>query len=283
MRELIDMNNMAVCALQKGRPKKALNLLSAALVSLKDHVVNRGQQQEVLVLHEESTSMPTPTHITPPPSPPPTPTTPTTTEAPSHRWQLPRCVSDSSIATNSDWCGDEYDDESSLDVEMVEEDEEPVVPSVLSVTSEVISSHNDGLMLNYTKSLMVLHTLSDFKVLASVVLYNMAIVYHGRAIKRGSSTLLTEVLKLYKRAAHVIKIKQGNNRVGNFVLLVCYHNMAHIYSCRFCSEEMRECLAASRFLLSQASTLRFLDEDDMEFFLRAALLEDEDIRLAPAA
>ena len=273
MRELIDMNNMAVCALQQGRPKKALDLLSAAMASLKDHFTNK-QQQEVV---HKSTSMSMPTPITP--SPP----TPTATETPSQRWKLPRCVSDSSIVTDIDSCSDEYDDDWSLDVEMMKDDEEPVVPSVLSVTCGVISSHSDGLVLNYTKALMILHGLNDFEVLASVVLYNKAIVYHGRAIGRGSSTLLTEALKLYKRAAHVIKIKQGNNRVDDFVLLACNHNMAHIYSCQFCSEEMRGCLGVTRFLLTQASTLRFLDEDDMEVFSMTSLLEGEGIRLAPAA
>jgi len=72
MRELIDVNSMAVCALQQGRPKRALDLPSAALASLKDHFANRQQQE--LVHESNSMSMSTPSILPPPPPPPPPPT-----------------------------------------------------------------------------------------------------------------------------------------------------------------------------------------------------------------
>jgi hypothetical protein len=84
-------------------------------------------------------------------------------------------------------------------------------------------------------------------------------------------------------ATHVIRFKHGIDRASNFVLLVSYHNMAHIYSSRFCPEEMRGCFDATHFLLTQGPTQRFLDEEDMEFFSMTSLLEDKDIGLAPAA
>ena len=71
-----------------------------------------------------------------------------------------------------------------------------VVPPILSVPFGAPFSHNDGLVLNYNKALMVLHNLNDLEVLLSVVLYNMAIVNHGRAIELGISALLTNALKL---------------------------------------------------------------------------------------
>ena len=84
-------------------------------------------------------------------------------------------------------------------------------------------------------------------------------------------------------ATHVIRFKHGIDRASNFVLLVSYHNMAHIYSSRFCPEEMRGCFDATHFLLTQGPTQRFLDKEDMEFFSMTSLLEDKDIGLAPAA
>jgi len=63
MRELIDVNSMAVCALQQGRPKRALDLPSAALASLKDHFANR-QQQELVHESNSMSMMSTPTTTT---------------------------------------------------------------------------------------------------------------------------------------------------------------------------------------------------------------------------
>lgn len=250
--ELNDRNNIAVCALQQGRPDIAFELLSTTLASLKDHFAKR--QQGVL---QESTTpitlLPTPTH------------------------RLPRCVSDSSIGRESDRCDDEYDDE------YMQEDEEPELPSVVSVPSGVISSHNNGLVLNFSKALMVLRNLNDLEALASVVLYNMALVNHGRAIERGSSTPLASALKFYKMATSVIKSKKVIDSASDFVLLLCCHNMAHIYSSQFCPTEMRDCFGTSHFLLAQKSTQQFLDEEDMSFFSMSTLLETADIRLAPAA
>jgi hypothetical protein len=264
MKELINMKNMAVCALQQGSPKTAHDQLLTALEILKDCFAKRGQQHAA-VAHHEST---VPTPITPPP-------TPTTTEIPSlHRQPSQRRV--------TNLRGDEYDNERSLGEEM-EEDEEPVVPSVFSVTSGVISSHNNGLVPNFNKALMILHSFNDLDALTSVVLYNIAIVNHGRAIERGSSTILTEALNFYKMATLVIKSTQEIDASCDFVLLVSSHNMAHIYSSRFCPEEMRECLETTRSLLAQESTHHFLDEDDTKLFSMSALLKVEHMRLAPAA
>jgi len=277
MMQIIDMNNRAVCALQQGRPKKALSLLSTAIASVKEHFA------KTQAISPESTSMPTPSTALLPT------TTPTTTyETPIPQRHLPRRISDCSIlGTESEWGNDEYeDDEWSLGLDMEEEDAKnvaPMVPSILSVPSGVISSHNNGLILNYNKALMILRNLNDLDVLTSVILYNLGIVKHGRAIESGSSTLLTSALDMYKMATSVIKNKQEIHRASGFVLLVSCQNMAHIYSSLFCPEEMRGCFDATRFLLQQESTQRFLDEDDMEFFAFSALTAVEGIHLAPAA
>jgi hypothetical protein len=265
MMELIEMNNMAVCALQHGRPKKAHDLLSTALSSIKDHFAKR--QQEVV----QKSTMPTPPGL-------PAPSPPLSVETSPLQLQIPICVSSLSLGTEFG----SSDDDRSFGMD-TEEDNELKVPSVFSVTGGVVSSLNDGLVLNYNKSLMVLHSLNDLDVLTSVVLYNIAIVKHGRAMERGSSTLLTEALRFYKMATHVIKSKQDIDRASDYVLLVSYHNMAHIYSSRFCPAEMSGCFDAARFLLAQESTQQFLDEDDMEFFAMGVLLDDHKIQFAPAA
>jgi len=258
--EHIDMNNAAVCALQQGRPEHALGLLSMALASLKDHFTKRQQPGMV----QEFTMMPA-TITQPPP--------PTKTENPSPWRQHPYFIFDAAIRTEIEHYGDTMLDEGLV-----------VVPSVLSVTFGALSSHNDGLVLNYNKALMVLHCLYDIDVLASVLLYNMAIVYHSRAIASGSSTLLTNALELYRLATDGIKsTRQYIDRASDFVLLVSYHNMAHIYSSLFYPEEMRDCFVTTSFLLTQESTHRFLDNDDRHFFLISAMLKVGDIRLAPAA
>ena len=261
--ELIDMNNTAVRALQHGRAKQAHDLLSTALASLKVHFAKEGKRQ---VLQKSTISSRTNT-------PPPQPTT-KETETPFPLQDHPRCVSNTSGAEYN-WCGDKR----SLGV-----DKEPMVPSVVSVVTGVISSHNDGLVLNYNKALMVLYSLDDLDVLTSIVLYNIALVKHGRAMTRGSSTLLTAALTFYKLSTQIIKNKPVVDKASDFVLLVSYHNMAHIYASQFYPEEMRVCFNAARLLLlAQASTHRFLDDDDIEFFSMSALLEVEDICLAPAA
>jgi hypothetical protein len=247
MMQLIDMNNMSVGAMQQGRPKRALFLLATALACIKDHFARRQQ--------EESNTNET-----------------GETSAASLRRQLPRFVSDSSVGAKSEWPGGD-----------VQQDKERAESSVFSAPSGVISSYNYGLVLNYNKALMVLHSLDDLEVLTGVVLYNMAIVKHGQAMEKGSSTILTAALMLYKTATHVIKRKQDIDIVSDFVLLVAYHNMAHIYVSHFCPEELRGCFDATRFLLAQVSTRRFLDRDDMQFFSNSAFLAVKDIRFAPAA
>jgi hypothetical protein len=265
MMQLIDMNNMAVYALQQGRPNKSLTLLSTALAIVKDHFANERQQELV----REST-MSTPV------------TTPVTTETPSLEGQIPSCISDSSFSTEAGLSDCEFAGERSFAVDN-EENEESLVPSIRSVTGGIVSSHNDGLILNYNKALVVLHSLDDLDVLTSIVLYNIALVKHGRAMTKGSSTLLTAALALYKQSTQIIKNKPVVDKASDFVLLVTYHNMAHIYASQFYPEEMRVCFDAARHLLAQALTQRLLDGDDIEFFSMSALLEVADIRLAPAA
>jgi hypothetical protein len=251
MMELIDKNNMAVCALQQGKSEKALHLLSTALTILKEQYARRA----------------------------------TTTETPCLRRQPLCCVheegEESAIEIEPDCSADDHDDEWSLCVDMEEDDQ--TVPSVFSVARGDIYSNSDGLVLNYNKALMVLQNLTDLDVLTSIVLYNMGIVNHGQAIERGSSSLLTTALKFYKMATNVIQGKQEIDKAGDFVLLVSFHNMAHIHSSRFCPEEMRGCFDATRLLLTQDSTHLFLDEDDLSFFSMSSLLEVKDIRSAPAA
>jgi hypothetical protein len=168
MMELINKNNMAVCALQQGRPEKSLNLLSTALASTNDHFTKR---QKILV--QEFTMLPK--AVTPLPMPP---TRTITADTPS----LCHIFLESTFGTEAGISDNKYDGARSLGVDM-EEDEEPLVPSVLSVlASGVISSHNDGLVMNYNKALIVLHSLNDLDILTSVVLYS----YRGARMSHGN-------------------------------------------------------------------------------------------------
>jgi hypothetical protein len=65
-------------------------------------------------------------------------------------------------------------------------------PSVLSFHVRTSSlSQDTPLILNYSRALSIANAVEDKELLTSVVLYNMALVNHCRAIELGISCLLS--------------------------------------------------------------------------------------------
>jgi hypothetical protein len=163
-------------------------------------------------------------------------------------------------------------------------DEKEDKPSVLSYQLQTSSlSPDTPLILNYSRCLTIVDDVEDKELLTSVLLYNMALVNHCRAIELGISSLLSTSLNLYKMAASVLERSSDIDASNELVLLAIYNNMAQIHACQWSSQEARECIDNVRMLLSTVSAESFIDQEDFLFFSANAMLHVEDMNLAPAA
>jgi hypothetical protein len=177
-----------------------------------------------------------------------------------------------------------YDNEISDYSSAMEINGEQDKPSVLSFQVQTSSlSQEAPLILNYSRALAIVDGVEDKELVSSVVLYNMALVNHCRAIELGSSSLLSISLNLYKMAASVLESTRGVDESNELVLLALYNNMAHIHAYQWSSQEVRLCIDKIRMLLSTVSTESFVDQEDFHFFSVNTMLHVEDINLAPAA
>jgi hypothetical protein len=262
--KVVALNNSAVTSLLSGRPKEALALLSKATGILKDHV--------------GFTKVPCPR------------SSPNETLPPHRQSELPRFVSetsskhhsDLSLSTSSPTCNGEGEgDGNSSTMEMDAEQDQPSVLSFQVRTSSL--SQDVPLILNYSRALTVFDDVEDKDLLTGVVLYNMALVNHCRAIELGISSLLSIALNLYKIAASVLERFSGVDASNELVLLALYNNMAQIHACQWSSQEVRECIDNIRILLSTVSADSFINQEDYQFFSVNTLLRVEDMNLAPAA
>jgi hypothetical protein len=254
--KVVALNNSAVAYLLSGRPKRALALLSKATAILKDHFAD--------------TEAPCPNE----------------TPLPRRGYKLPRFVYESSpqhqcnlsSSTPCPTCNGEDDGNSSTMEMDVEQDQ----PSVLSFEVRTSSLSQDvPLILNYSRALTVFEDVTDKDLLTGVVLYNMALVNHCRAIELGISSLLSIALNLYKIAATVLE--RDVDVSNELVLLALYNNMAQIHACQWSSQEVRVCIDKIRMLLSTVSAESFIEQEDFHFFSVNTLLHVEDMNLAPAA
>jgi hypothetical protein len=156
--------------------------------------------------------------------------------------------------------------------------------SVLSFQVPTSSLSQDvPLILNYSRALTVFDDVQDKDLLTGVVLYNMALVNHCRAIEFGISSLLSIALNLYKIAASVLERFSDVDASNELVLLALYNNMAQIHAYQWSSNEVGVCIDKIRMLLSTISSESFIDQEDFHFFSVNALLHVEDMNLAPAA
>jgi hypothetical protein len=173
------------------------------------------------------------------------------------------------------------DNEYSSVMEMNVEQDQPSVVSYQLQTSAL--SPDTPLILNYSRCLTLVDDVEDKELLTSVVLYNMALVNHCRAIELGISSLLSISLNLYKMAASVLESTRDVDASNELVLLAIYNNMAQIHASQWSSQEVRECVDKIRMLLSTLSVESFIDQADFHFFSVNTMLHVEDMNLAPAA
>jgi hypothetical protein len=263
--KVVALNNSAVTSLLRGRPKKALALLSAATAILKDHFAGTNVQERSRSSFNE-------------------------TPLPHRQSQLPRFISKASTQQHqSNLSSSPYslpsDDEGNEYSSAMEINAEQDQPSVLSFRVRTSSLSQDvPLILNYSRALAIVDGVEDKDLLAGVVLYNMALVNHCRAIELGISSLLSNSLSLYKMAASVLERSSDVDASNELVLLALYNNMAQIHAYQWSSPEVRVCVDNIRILLSTVSAEKsFVSQEDFRFFCVSTMLHVEDINIAPAA
>jgi hypothetical protein len=188
------------------------------------------------------------------------------------------CIRSSSTSSLS--CDDEGIDYS---IAMESEQDKPSVLSFQVQTSSLSQSQDVPLIMNYSRALAIAEGVQDKELLTSVVLYNMALVNHCRAIELGISSLLSIALNLYKIAALLLERSRDIDASNELVFLALYNNMAHIHAYQWSSQEVRLCIDNIRMLLSTVSAESFIDQEDFHLFSLNTMLHVEDINLAPAA
>jgi hypothetical protein len=261
-----ETNNSAVAAMQQGRAKAAIDMLREAIANLKDHcLLNRAHLSF-------PSSRGTPLHY--------------------RCRELTHAGSDSSIETqpnlSSSLSSSSFKNEEDDCFSAMEINAKPDQPLLLSVpvhtntSSHFSTKEDDALVLFYNRAIIVLPGASDRELLIGVALYNMALVNHCRAIERGTSNLLTVALKIYEMAAAIIEDSNIQSGTGYLLPLAVFNNMAQIYSIRFATEEMFECLDNTKTFLAAAANERLLD-DDYNIFIMNNIIQKEDLILAPAA
>jgi hypothetical protein len=249
--KLIDLNNCAVASLQEGRHNEALDLLKAAIADLKENFVVRPFSSE--------TKLPNPSVIMP--------------DAPS-----------SAVLAS---CDEKDDPGHSSHMEVDQKQGKPSIFSVPLWTEESFTrrQQEETSIFMYSKALVLVHTDHCEGLLIGVVLYNMALVKHARAIERNTSSLLTVALKFYGMA--VVAVTQSRNGGANasddWLLLALYTNMAHIYLSQACSEKLCQCLGNIRTLLDADRAEQVVDVDGYSFFLINVMLQFLKVVAAPAA
>jgi hypothetical protein len=268
--QVIQINNSAVAAMREGKAKESIELLREAIANLKDH----------FVLSRSHLSFPSPSRDT---------------SLPQRQRELPRVVSDSSFETQSDLSSFSsssslyFDDDEVGDFHVMELDAKQNQPSLLSVpvhamTPSHFSTKEDAaLVLLYNRAISISPSEQDKELLTGVVLYNMALVNHCRAIERCSSKLLSAALNIYEMAATSMQDSMDQSGTGDLLKMAVYNNMAQIHSVRFSTEDMFECLNMTRTFLATATNESLVDDDDSNFFFTNTMLQIEELTLAPAA
>jgi hypothetical protein len=136
----------------------------------------------------------------------------------------------------------------------------------------------------YSEALVLVHTDHYCKeLIIGVVLYNMALANHARAIERNTSSPLTVALKLYGMALAATQCRKGGINASDYwLLLALYNNMAQIYLSRACSDKLSQCLGSMHTLLAANRADQAVDVDAYAFFFANAMLELR-VVAAPAA
>lgn len=162
-------------------------------------------------------------------------------------------------------------------------------PVVIENHSMIEDNHAASTMYNSAILLPSSPSTQDFTSAESyvdqtsvVLLYNLALINHWRAVHLGISNGLPKALKLYEMALEIIH----ENRSTNVESLLCaiWNNMGHIYIQLFQVAEARACYSSLWLLLQHREDIRQqLPQGDFNNFLLSAISQAEQLHLAPAA
>jgi hypothetical protein len=137
----------------------------------------------------------------------------------------------------------------------------------------------DNMFVLFNRAIMLSPSArADEATTASVLLYNMAFVYHREGAERGCSALLRKALHGYKMAGRVLRERSTGSDLVMFALV---NNMGHIHSHLFnrqAADGCRRCLS-----LNISTYSRILSKYDLAFFFMNFLKTELLLKLAPAA
>jgi hypothetical protein len=249
-RKFINLNNHAVTFLQEGRHKEAIDLLRTAITELGDNAIVRNFSSE-------------------PGLPDPSVT-------------MPDASSSAPLVSTNEKDADEHSSHIKADQQA---QAKASICSVPLWTAEESSPRQDETSIfMYSEALVLVHTdHSCNELIIGVILYNMALANHTRAIETNTSNPLTLALKLYGMALAVTQCRKGGTYGSDYwLLLALYSNMAQIYLSRACSDKLSQCLGNTRTLLAAIRAEQAVDVDAYAFFFANAMLELR-VVAAPAA
>ena len=121
----------------------------------------------------------------------------------------------------------------------------------------------------------------DKEIVASVVLFNMALINHSRGILSGKTAYLERSLELYKMSLNLYQKSTSDACMDNLVLAIL-NNAGHIYSEIFAFDEMHQCLNCMRDILEEQDSEDEVD-DYCIFHLNSIVYSGCKPLLAPAA
>jgi hypothetical protein len=263
----IFLNNEAVALLQVGSSREAMEILRVSLTDLKKQFLCRDSCSTVTTSKSRTSDQGLREQ-----------------QDLAHDASLPYIGGSST----SLFCEDGSLSNSSIDTSMDIIDDDSYKHSLESVPvlTDILLHRNkmndDEYLSMYDRALLVSDDEQNREVLTAVILYNMALVNHGRGINLGRSKFIAKALKLYKLSLEVLLKSEDKERPVNLLLLAIFNNSAHIYSQFFNIEGMRQCLDCMRQVLSHAEGTTD-SEDYIIFFMNALFTRGEELTLAPAA
>lgn len=164
----------------------------------------------------------------------------------------------------------------------------------IPITRDINSTPFDGIFVFFNRALVIPHH-CDFDLSCpknksralATVLYNVALVYHMEAIKRGDSTIFRHALSYYGWSYCVIESSAGQFGFQDVLLLLLalFNNMGHIHASVFVnSEKTQQCMQWLQSTFAGKTIKRALFPEDYKFFFQyISMMSSRQLRLAPAA
>jgi hypothetical protein len=248
-RKFIDLNNRAVTSLQQGRHKEAIDLLKTVITDFNDNFIDHNLLSETDLPNPSATMLDVPSSAT--------------------------------LVSSKEKDADENFSHIAVDQQAQAKTSICSVP--LWSAEESSSRQDETSIFMYSEAFVLVHTDHCKELPLGVILYNMALVNHARAIERNTSSPLTVALKLYGMALAVTQCRKGGIYGSDYwLLLALYSNMAQIYLSRACSDKLSQCLGSMHTLLAANRADQAVDVDAYAFFFANAMLELR-VVAAPAA